>query len=235
MQLEGISDRVAFVTGGGRGIGRCIAETLNRLGAATAAGDLDAPQIDGVLGIQVDVTDEDQVDAAVTRVEQELGPIELLVLNAGIFRIESLEQTTLSSWRQVIDVNLTGAFLCARRVVPAMVAARFGRIVALGSSAGITGGSKNMAAYAASKAAIMALAKSIASQYASVGITSNALAPSLIETDMISDLRDLGGRVPVGRLGQPQEVADLVAFLCSAHAAYITGEVIDINGGLLID
>jgi 3-oxoacyl-[acyl-carrier protein] reductase len=171
----------------------------------------------------------------VSLVEREFGPIELLVLNAGIFRIESLEETTLASWRQVIDANLTGAFLCARRVVPGMRAAGFGRIVAIGSSAGITGGTKNMASYAASKAGIMVLAKSIASEYAPVGITSNALAPSLIETEMISDLRDLQGRVPVGRFGQPQEVADLVAFLCSAHAAYITGEVIDINGGILID
>jgi 3-oxoacyl-[acyl-carrier protein] reductase len=223
------------VTGGARGIGRCIAETLTRLGASTAVGDLQPPTIDGVLGLELDVTREEQVDAVVSRVERELGQIELLVLNAGIFRIESLEETTLSSWHQVVDVNLTGAFLCARRVVPSMRAARFGRIVAIGSSAGVTGGTKNMAAYAASKAGIMVLAKSIASQYAPFGITSNALAPSLIETDMITDLRDLRGRVPVGRFGQPQEVADLVAFLCSAHAAYITGEVVDINGGILID
>ena len=113
--------------------------------------------------------------------------------------------------------------------------AGWGRVIALGSSAGKTGGSKAMAAYAASKAGIMALAKSIASEYASSGITSNALAPSLIDTPMVANVADLVSRVPVGRLGQPQDVADLVVFLASEHAGYITGEVVDINGGFLID
>ena len=111
----------------------------------------------------------------------------------------------------------------------------WGRVVALGSSAGKTGGSKAMAAYAASKAGIMALAKSIASEYASAGITSNALAPALIDTPMVAGVADLASRIPVGRLGTPQDVADVVAFLASEHAGYITGEVVDVNGGFLID
>jgi 3-oxoacyl-[acyl-carrier protein] reductase len=115
-----------------------------------------------------------------------------------------------------------------------MRAAGYGRVLTIGSSAGITGGSKSMAAYGASKAGVMALAKSIASEYAPHGITSNALAPSLIETAMLADIADLASRVPVGRLGQPHDVADLVAFLCSEHAGYITGAVVDINGGFLI-
>jgi NAD(P)-dependent dehydrogenase (short-subunit alcohol dehydrogenase family) len=112
--------------------------------------------------------------------------------------------------------------------------AGYGRVVSIGSSAGITGGAKSVAAYGASKAGVMALAKSIASEYAPYGVTSNALAPTLIETDMIKDMADMASRVPVGRLGQPAEVADLVAFLCSAHAGFITGTVVDINGGFLI-
>ncbi len=235
MQLEGIVGRVALVTGGGRGIGRRIVETLRDLGARAVAADLAAPAIDGVLGVELDVTSEEQVEQAFARVERDLGPVELLVLNAGIFSIEPLHETPLAVWQRMIDVNLTGVFLCARRAVPGMVAAGYGRVVSIGSSAGVTGGAKSVAAYAASKGGVMALAKSIATQYAAAGITSNTLAPSLIDTDMIENLRDLSDRIPVGRLGTPQDVADLVAFLCSSHAGYITGEVIDINGGLLID
>jgi NAD(P)-dependent dehydrogenase (short-subunit alcohol dehydrogenase family) len=235
MELQGFDNRVAFVSGAARGIGRRIAETLRDLGAQVAVGDLQAPEIDGVLGIDLDVTDESSVDAAFGRVERELGNPEILVLNAGIFVIEPFEETTLASWQRTIDVNLTGAFLCARRAVPAMREGGYGRIVMIGSSAGKTGGAKSMAAYGASKAGVMTLAKSIASEYAPTGITSNALAPTLIDTDMISSMPDMHSRVPVGRLGTVDDVADLVAFLCSEHAGYITGEVVDINGGFLID
>lgn len=235
MKLEGIEGRVAFVTGGGRGIGRRIAETLSGLGARVAAGDLQPPALAGILGIQVDVTSESQVDQAFAAIERQLGSVNLLVLNAGIFSIESVETTSLDLWNRTLAVNLTGAFLCARRALPSMRQAGFGRIVAIGSSAGKTGGSKNMAAYAASKAGIMALAKSIAFEYAAAGITANALAPALIDTEMISAMPDLHSRVPIGRLGTVQDVADVVAFLCSEHAGYITGEVMDVNGGFFID
>jgi NAD(P)-dependent dehydrogenase (short-subunit alcohol dehydrogenase family) len=168
-------------------------------------------------------------------VERELGAVQVLVLNAGIFVVEELETTSLESWRRTLDVNLTGAFLCARRALPTMRASGWGRVIAIGSSAGKTGGSKAMAAYAASKAGVMALAKSIASEYARSGVTANALAPSLIDTPMIAGIADLASRIPVGRLGQPKDVADLVTFLASDHAGYITGEVVDVNGGFLID
>jgi NAD(P)-dependent dehydrogenase (short-subunit alcohol dehydrogenase family) len=235
MNLEGFDNRVALVTGGARGIGREIAERLRDLGARVAVGDLQAPDIDGVLNLDVDVTDEAAVDALFGRVEAELGPVEILVLNAGIFVIEPFEETTLASWQRTMDVNLTGAFLCARRGVAGMREAGYGRIVMIGSSAGKTGGAKNTAAYGASKAGVMTLAKAIASEYARAGITANALAPALIDTEMISAMPDMHERVPVGRLGTVAEVADLVAFLCSQHAGYITGEVVDINGGFLID
>jgi NAD(P)-dependent dehydrogenase (short-subunit alcohol dehydrogenase family) len=234
VKLDGIEGRVAFVTGGGRGIGRAIAETLRDQGARVADGDLQAPQIDGVLGVDLDVTSAESVDAAFARIERELGAVELLVLNAGIYVVEPFEETSPESWRRTIDVNLTGAFLCARRALPAMREARFGRIVSIGSSAGRTGGKRHAAAYGASKAGIMVMTKSIASEYAEHGITANALAPALIDTEMITGIADLVNAIPVGRLGRPEEVAAAVAYLCSTPAAYITGAVVDVNGGFLI-
>jgi NAD(P)-dependent dehydrogenase (short-subunit alcohol dehydrogenase family) len=235
MELSGFDQRVAFVTGGARGIGQRIAERLRDLGASVAAGDLQAPQIDGVLGVEIDVADEARVSAAFEKVEAEFGRVDLLIVNAGVFVIEPFEETSPASWQRTIDINLTGAFLCARRALPSMRERGYGRVVMMGSSAGKTGGAKSMAAYGASKAGVMTLAKSIASEYAPHGVTSNALAPSLIDTDMISSMPDMHTRVPVGRLGTADDVADLVAFLCSEHAGYITGEVVDINGGFLID
>jgi len=235
MKLDGIEGRVAFVTGGARGIGRAITETLRDQGARVAVGDLRAPELDGVLGLKLDVTSEASVDAAFLRIERELGPVELLVLNAGVYIVEPFEETSLASWQKTIDVNLTGAFLCVRRAVPNMRKAGFGRIVSIGSSAGKTGGKRHAAAYGASKAGIMVMTKSIASEYAEHGITANALAPALIDTDMIAGLPDMTGLIPVGRLGKPEEVAGVVAYLCCTQAAYITGEVVDVNGGFLID
>ena len=235
IQVEGLSDRVAVVTGAARGIGQRIGEVLAGNGARVAAFDLEAPSDDGMLGVACDVSDEAAVDAAFGRVEAELGPASVLVLNAGIFPIVPFEETSLELWNRTLAINLTGAFLCARRALPGMRQAHYGRIVAIGSSAGKAGGARSVAAYAASKAGIMTLAKSIANEYAAHGVTANALAPALIDTEMIANTRDLVSRIPVGRFGTVDEVASLVAFLCSSHAGYITGEVTDINGGFLID
>jgi 3-oxoacyl-[acyl-carrier protein] reductase len=235
VQLDGIEGRVALVTGGARGIGRCIAETLTRLGARVAAGDLAPPEIGGVLGLELDVRSESSVDEAFSAVERELGAVELLVLNAGVLISEPFAEVTPEHWHQQLDVNLTGAFICTRRAVGAMERAGYGRIVVVGSSAGKTGGGVAAAAYAASKAGLMTLAKSLAKEYAGAGIRSNAVAPALIDTDMIKGIGDLRDRIPLGRYGTPQEVADVVAFLCSDHAGFITGEVVDVNGGFVID
>ncbi len=235
MRLDGLEGRVAVVTGAARGIGLAIARTLRDQGVRVAAADLAASEEDGILGVQCDVADETSVDRMFSRVEGELGPIDILVLNAGIFRVEPFEAVTVQSWDATLGVNLTGAFLCSRRALPGMRERRYGRVIAIGSSAGKAGGAKSVAAYAASKAGIMTLMKSLAREYAAFGVTANALAPALIDTEMAVSLKDAVAAVPVGRLGRPQEVADLVAFLASGHTSFITGEVVDINGGFLID
>ena len=234
MELDGFGGRTALVTGGARGIGRSIAERLRDLGANVAVADLVAPDIPGCTGFSMDVTDEISVVSAHDEVRATLGPPEILVINAGIFIIEPFEETSLQSWQRTLDVNLTGGFLVSREVLAGMRDLGYGRIVAIGSSAGITGGARSVAAYAASKAGLMALTKSIANEYAPYGVTANALAPALIDTDMIADMRQMEDRIPVGRFGQPSEVADVVAYLASEHAGFITGAVIDINGGFLV-
>lgn len=234
MELDGFHDRSALVTGGARGIGRSIAERLRDLGARVAVGDLVAPDVPGCTGIDLNVTEESSVAAAMEQVRESIGPVDILVINAGIFVIEPFEETSLASWQRTIDVNLTGGFLVSRAVLPDMRERGYGRIVAIGSSAGVTGGTKSVAAYAASKAGLMTLTKSIANEYASFGVTANALAPTLIDTDMIAGMRQLEDRIPVGRFGRPGEVADLVAYLASEHAGFITGAVVDINGGFLV-
>ncbi len=201
MRLDGLDGQVALVTGASRGIGRCIAETLRDQGARVAACDLAPPEIEGILGLATDVTSEGAVDDGFARIEAELGPVSVLVLNAGIYVVEPLEETTLASWRKTMAVNLDGAFLCARRALPGMRDRGYGRVVAVGSSAGKTGGKRPAAAYGASKAGIMTLAKGLALEFGGTGITVNAVAPALIDTDMIAGLPDLSSMIPVGRLG----------------------------------
>lgn len=235
LRLEGFDRRLAVITGAARGIGRAIAELLVAQGANVVAADVEPPDLGGIHGISIDVSDEASVDSGFSEIESEHGPVDILILNAGIFIVEPLADTALESWRRTMAVNLDGAFLCARRALPSMRERGYGRIVGVGSSAGVTGGSVNCAAYAASKAGLMTLIKSIAQESAADGVTANAVAPALIATPMMKDIEQLADRVPVRRVGQPDDVAAAVTFLASAHAGYITGEILDINGGFLID
>lgn len=235
LQLDGFDGRVAVVTGGARGIGEQICRRLSEQGARVASLDLQQDASTAALALSVDVSDAAGLDAAFATVERELGVPQLLVLNAGVFIVEPFKSVSRAHWDQTLAVNLTAAFLCAQRVLSGMCTSGYGRIVAIGSSAGISGGANSCAAYAASKAGVMCLMKSIANEYARDGITANAVAPTLIDTPMMaSQPSGMEERVPVGRLGRPEEVADLVTYLLSEHAGYITGAVIDINGGFLV-
>jgi 3-oxoacyl-[acyl-carrier protein] reductase len=233
--VEGLDGRVAIVTGAARGIGRAIAEELAGNGAMVAALDLAAPDLPGIVGYACDVSDEQAVGSAISAVEQELGTISVAVLNAGIFHVRPFEETTTELWEQTLAVNLTGAFLCARRVLPGMREQHWGRIIMISSMAGKNGAIKPAAAYAASKAGMSNLARSIAREYAPYGVTANAIAPALIDTPMIDAARDLEKLIPVGRMGTPQDVAGLACYLASEEASFITGEVSDVNGGIYID
>jgi NAD(P)-dependent dehydrogenase (short-subunit alcohol dehydrogenase family) len=239
VKLDGFEGKVALVTGAAQGIGRQICLTLIEQGCTVVGADISSVDIDGVTPVELDVSDEDAIDTAVTRIEEEIGAIDLLVLNAGVLSKASLADTSTEEWERQLRVNLTGPFLLSRRVVPRMASRGFGRVVLLGSSAGITGAGAApppLPGYAASKAGAMALIKSIAGEYAASGVTANAVAPTLIDTGMLGSLdADYRSSIPVGRYGTPAEVAALVVFLCSGHAGYITGEIVDINGGFLID
>ena len=238
MQLDGVEGHVAFVIGGGRGIGRCVVERLRDFGAKTAVGDLESSTIEGTFGVRMDITSEESVNAAFAEVERELGSVELLVITAGIVKKARLEDTTNEDWHFQLDVNLTGSFYCVRRALPAMRERRFGRVVIVGSSAGINGlgaAPPPVHAYAAAKAGVMTLTKSIAVEYAEYGVIVNGVAPTLIRTELTSTVPDefAQGVIPLGRFGKAQEVADVAAFLCSEHAGFMTGAIVDVNGGFL--
>jgi NAD(P)-dependent dehydrogenase (short-subunit alcohol dehydrogenase family) len=233
MRLDGFDGRVAVISGGARGIGRRIAEAVAAQGAKVAVIDSDiaedAPQL---LSVVADVRDASAIDGACSQVERELGPIDMLVTAAGIFRPMPFENLTPELFRETVDVNLTGSFLCARRVLPGMRERSFGRVITISSGAGLDGGTEASAHYATSKAGVIVLAKSLSKEYAPRGVKVNCIAPRNIRTRMIAGLEDdLLASTPVGRLGEPDDVAAAAAFLLSAHASYITGEVMVLNGG----
>jgi 2-hydroxycyclohexanecarboxyl-CoA dehydrogenase len=233
LALQGFDGRVAVVTGAAGGIGRRICETFVALGASVAACDLRPPEIDGALGIEMDVTDPASVDAGFSRSEADLGPGAILVTSAGIFNPTPFDEIDVALWSRTQEVNVTGTFICVRRALPPMRAQRYGRVVTISSMAGITGGAVACAHYATSKGAVNAFTKSVSNEYSSSGITANVVAPRNIRTPMIDGLEaaQLVERTPVGRLGEADDVAAITAFLSSAHASYITGEIVAPNGG----
>jgi 2-hydroxycyclohexanecarboxyl-CoA dehydrogenase len=232
LALQGFDGRVALVTGGARGIGRRVVETLLALGAGVAALDLDQPDIPGALGIEIDVTDPRSLASGTARAEADLGPSAILVTSAGIFTPREFDRLEPDAWRRTLDVNLTGTYNSVREVLPGMCERGYGRVVTLSSMAGIDGGTEACAHYAASKGAVIAFTKAISKEHCARGVTANVVAPRNIRTGMIAGLEEeLTSHTPIGRLGEPDDVAAVVAFLSSAHASYITGEVIVLNGG----
>lgn len=245
--------RTAVVTGGASGIGLACGAHLARRGHRVALLDVDTDAAEraavsiGAAGAEVtahrcDVADRASVDAAMGAVRNVHGPIDILVTSAGIARFEPFANISLASWEQVIAVNLTGTFHCVQAVVGDMVRGRWGRIVTI-SSSGAQSGAPRMAHYVASKGGVMALTRTLAREYASAGITANTIPPSAIETPMVArsrsegvvgDTADLTARIPVGRMGTPDDIAAACAFLCSEEASYITGQVIGVNGGAVL-
>ena len=239
--MDNLTGKVALVTGASRGIGRAIAVALAQVGVDVAVNyQKQAAQADEVsaqirqygrrvVAVQADVSKADAVDRLVETVERDLGPIEILVNNAGIARRIPIDQITEADWDLMIDTNLKSVFLVTQRVLPGMRARRWGRIINLGSIAAQSGGVIGPA-YAASKAGIHGLTHSYAALLAKEGITVNAIAPALVVTDMItgnSGMRpDL---IPVGRLGEVAEVADVAVML--AGNGYMTGQTVNVNGG----
>ncbi|HJO99888.1 MAG: beta-ketoacyl-ACP reductase [Acidimicrobiales bacterium] len=234
--------RVVLVTGGNRGIGLACATAFAAQGdkvAVTCRGEPPAEVLEaGLLAVPCDITDPDQVDAAFIHVEEEFGPVEVLVANAGITRDGLVLRMSDDDFTDVIDTNLIGSFRVARRAVKAMMRARWGRIILVSSIAGRIG-QTGQANYSASKAGLVGLGRSLAKEFSSRGITVNIVAPGPILTDMLAALPEeqqasYAEAVPLGRLGQPGEVAEVVRFLASDGAAYVTGAVVPVDGGLFM-
>jgi 3-oxoacyl-[acyl-carrier protein] reductase len=228
--------RVVLVTGGNRGIGLAVARELAAAGHTVVVTHRSGEPPEGLHAVQCDVTDSASVDAAFGQVESEHGPVEVLVANAGITQDGLLMRMPEDAFTSVLDANLTGAWRVTQRATRGMVKARFGRLVYISSVVGLMG-APGQVNYAASKAGLIGLARSVARELGGRGVTANVVAPGYVDTDMTADLTDkrreeILAAVPVGRTAEPEEIAKAVAFLASDDAAYITGAVLPVDGGV---
>ena len=244
-----LRNRTALVTGAAKGIGRAIAVRYAEEGAAVVLADLldTAEPLETIarsggraLSFRVDITDAAAVEAMVAQTVSAFGTVDILVNNAGIIARGTILELTLETWKKVLDVNVNGAFNCVKAVIPHMVKNRYGRILNISSVAGKTGDITAAPVYGTSKGAINAFTKSLARQLAEFGITANAIAPHAIETDMSAEWSEekrgaVIGNIPLKRLGTAQEVAEAALFLVSDGASFITGEIMDQNGGFFMD
>jgi 3-oxoacyl-[acyl-carrier protein] reductase len=230
------SGRVALVTGGASGIGAAVAQRLLSEGAKVASLDLSAGDADGILALAGDVSRSADVEAAVAQVERELGPVDVLVCSAGVPGASlATVDVTDEEWRRVLAINADGVFFCNRAVARGMVARGYGRIVNVASIAGKEG-NPMAAAYSASKAAVIAMTKAIGKDLARTGVVVNCVAPAVIETPILDGISQehidyMVERIPMGRMGSPEEVAALVCWLASEECSFSTGATYDISGG----
>jgi 3-oxoacyl-[acyl-carrier protein] reductase len=230
------TQRTVLVTGGNRGIGFAIAEEFLAQGHRVAVTARSGTGPEGALTVTADVTDAASLDAAYSEVEAAYGPIEVVVANAGITRDTLLLRMSDDDFQTVVDTNLTGAFRSVKRAMKGMLKARFGRIILISSVVGLYG-SPGQVNYSSSKAALVGMARSITRELGGRGITANVVAPGFIETDMTAELPEEQQKaykdsIPAGRFASPQEVARVVAWIASDDAAYISGAVIPVDGGL---
>ena len=228
--------RIVFITGGNRGIGLSIARSFASDGDLVIVSYRSGGAPEGLVGVQMDVTDQVSVNSAFSEIEKQYGPVDVLIANAGITRDGLTMRMSEEDFTDVVETNLTGSFRTAQKAIPGMMKKRSGRVIFIGSVVGLLG-SAGQVNYAATKSGLVGMARALAREYGSRGLTFNVVAPGFVETDMTSELNETlrekyVAQIPLGRFCSPEEVASVVKFVASPQASYITGAVIPVDGGM---